>query len=87
MADGLARRMKYETEGDLATKLTAGFRMATSVRPSPRQLEIISKLFHEIEKRYQADPKQFEGLAGTSDGTAFVVVAGTLLNMDDALTK
>ncbi|YCM44268.1 PSD1 and planctomycete cytochrome C domain-containing protein [Verrucomicrobiaceae bacterium 227] len=87
MADGLARRMKYGTEGDLATRLTAGFRMATSVHPTPRQLEIITKLFHEIEKRYQEDAKQFEGLAGTSDGTAFVVVAGTLLNMDDALTK
>ena len=87
MADGLARRMKYETEGDLANKLTTGFRLATSVPPTPRQLEIITKLFHDIEKRHQEDPKQFEGLAGTADGTAFVVVAGALLNMDDALTK
>ena len=87
MADGLARRMKYETEGDLANKLTTGFRLATSVPPTPRQLEIITKLFHDIEKRHQEDPRQFEGLAGTADGTAFVVVAGALLNMDDALTK
>lgn len=87
MAEGLARRMKYDTGGDLANKLTAGFRMATSIKPSPRQLEIITKLFHDTEARYKEDPGQFDGLAGTSDGTAFVVVAGTLLNMDDALTK
>lgn len=87
MAEGLARRMKYETEGDLKTKLTAGFRIATSVKPSPRQLEIITKLFHDTEARYKENPKEFDGLAGTSDGTAFVVVAGILLNMDDALTK
>ena len=87
MAEGLARRMKYQTEGDLSTQLIAGFRMATSVKPTPRQLEIITDLFHQTIEQYTADPKEFEGLAGTPDGTAFVVVAGTLLNMDDALTK
>ena len=87
MAEGLARRMKYQTEGDTTAKLIAGFRMATSLRPTARQLEIITRLFNETEQQYLEDPKQFEGLAGTADGAAFTVVAGALLNMDDALTK
>jgi hypothetical protein len=87
MAEGLARRMKYQTEGDLTTKLVTGFRLATSVKPTPRQLEVLTTLFYETESRYLENPEEFEGLAGTSDGAAFVVIAGTLLNMDDALTK
>ena len=87
MAEGLARRMKYQTEGDLTTKLVTGFRLATSVKPTPRQLEVLTTLFYKTESRYLENPEEFEGLAGTSDGAAFVVIAGTLLNMDDALTK
>jgi len=87
MADGLARRMKYQAEGDLTTKLVTGFRLATSVKPTPRQLEILTTLFHETESRCQKNPEEFEGLADTIDEAAFIVIAGTLLNMDDALTK
>lgn len=87
MAQGLARRMKYDTEGDLMQKITAGFRMATSLRPTDRQLEILISLYHDTIKDYEADPETFKDLAGTADGAAFTVVASTLLNMDDALTK
>lgn len=87
MAQGLARRMKYDTEGDLTLKLTTGFRLATSLRPTARQLEIITALYHDTVKDFQADPKPYANLAGTPDGAGFTVVASTLLNMDDALTK
>ena len=87
MAQGLARRMKYDTEGSLSDKLTAGFRIATSLYPSSRQLEILTALYHDAARDYEADPKPYDGLAGTPDGAAFTVVASTLLNMDDALTK
>ncbi|MDB4143361.1 PSD1 and planctomycete cytochrome C domain-containing protein [Akkermansiaceae bacterium] len=87
MSQGLARRMKYDTEGDTRTKLIAGFRMATSLKPSEKQLEIITDLFDRIAADYTANPKDYAGLAGTPDGAAFTIVASTLLNMDDALTK
>jgi hypothetical protein len=87
MAKGLARRMKYDAEGDLSAKLTTGFRIATSLRPNPRQLAIITSLYHDTVQDYQANPKQFADLAGTPDGAAFTVVASALLNMDDALTR
>ncbi len=87
MAQGLARRMKDDTEGDLQNKLIAGFRMATSLKPSERQLEIITQLFDDTVKDYEANPQQFENLAGSPDGAAFTIVAATYLNMDDALTR
>ena len=87
MAGALARRMKYDTEGDIKTKLITGFRLATSNRPSDRQLEILTQLFEKISKDFTKNPDQYSGLAGTPDGAAYTVVASTILNMDDALTK
>ncbi|MDA7868518.1 PSD1 and planctomycete cytochrome C domain-containing protein [Akkermansiaceae bacterium] len=87
MAQGLARRMKYETEGDLETKIATGFRIATSLKPGERQMKILMKLFSETAADYEANSEPYSGLAGTADGAAFTIVANTLLNMDDALTK
>ena len=87
MAQGLARRMKYDTEGDLTQKIVAGFRIATSLRPTERQLGILTSLYHDTVKDYESDPAQYDDLAGTPDGAAFTIIASTLLNLDDALTK
>lgn len=87
MAGALARRMKYETEGDVKTKIITGFRLATSTKPSDRQFKILKALFEKISKDYEENPKQYSGLAGSPDGAAYTVLASTILNMDDALTK
>jgi len=87
MSGGLARRMKYKTEGDLRTKLATGYRLATSTKPSKEQLDILEGLYTRTEKEYRASNAKIEGLAGTPDGAAFVIVASTILNLDDALTK
>ncbi|MFT6864542.1 MAG: hypothetical protein ACJAVK_003110, partial [Akkermansiaceae bacterium] len=87
MAQGLARRMKYDTKGDVQTKVIAGFRIATSLKPTERQLAILLSLFNDTAKDYEANPKEYAGLAGTPDGAAFTIVASALLNMDDTLTK
>ncbi len=87
MAKGLARRMKHDAEGDIRKKITTGFRMATSLKPTTRQLEILLSLFNETAKDYEDNPKDYSGLAGTPDGAAFTIVASALLNMDDTLTK
>ncbi|MGC6426788.1 MAG: PSD1 and planctomycete cytochrome C domain-containing protein [Akkermansiaceae bacterium] len=87
MAGALARRMKYETEGDVETKIITGFRLATSIKPSERQLQILNDLFEKISKDYTENPSQYDGLAGSPDGAAYTVVASAMLNMDDALTR
>jgi hypothetical protein len=61
--------------------------MATSLKPSNQQLEIITSLFDDTVKDFEADPQQYAGLAGTPDGAAYTIVAAAYLNMDDALTR
>lgn len=86
-AKGLARRMKYETEGSLAEKLAAGYRIATASHPSPGKLAELTGLFHKLEAQYESEPELKQGLAGTPDGAAFTIVAQVLLNLDEVLTR
>ena len=49
--------MKYETEGDLGTKIATGFRIATSLKPGERRIKILMKLFSETAADYEANPE------------------------------
>jgi hypothetical protein len=70
-AEALARRMKEEIPGDIATKLAAGHRITTSRQPRPERLAELLALYQKLE---------------TKDN-AFTVLASVLLNLDDALVK
>jgi hypothetical protein len=86
-AQGLARRMKYDLPGDLAAKIAAGHRAATSRAPSADRLARLLELHEDLEARYTAEPELRQNLAGTADGAAFTVLASVLLNLDEAITK
>ncbi|MEC5128142.1 PSD1 and planctomycete cytochrome C domain-containing protein [Verrucomicrobiales bacterium BCK34] len=86
-AAGLARRMKYDTEGDVTAKLANGYRITTSRDPSPEKLQELVSLYTNLEAQYASQPDLKKGLAGTSDGAAFTVVAQILLNLDEVLSK
>ena len=84
---GLARRMKYDTDGSLEEKLAAGYLMATGHEVGSEQLSELKSLFQSMERTYAAEPDLKNGLAGTADGAAFTVVAGVLLNLDEVMVK
>ena len=86
-AQGLARRMKYDTDGDLDARLSFGYRAATSRQVTPDRLDELRALFKDLEARYAAEPEIMNGMAGTPDGAAFTVVASVLLNLDETLTR
>lgn len=86
-AQGLARRMKYEAEGDLEARLSFGYRIATSRMITSERLAELRGLFLKLEKTYATDPALKQGMAGTSDGAAYTVVASVLLNLDEALIR
>jgi len=86
-AQGLARRMKYDSTGDLDARLALGYRIATSRVATPERLAELRDLFQKLEKDYAADPASMKGMAGTPDGAAFTVVAWVLLNLDEALIR
>ncbi|WP_052573029.1 PSD1 and planctomycete cytochrome C domain-containing protein [Haloferula sp. BvORR071] len=86
-AKGLARRMKYEAQGDVKERLALGYRLATSRPATPDRIEDLNALYTKLEKSYAADPASMQGMAGTPDGAAYTVVASVLLNLDEALIR
>ncbi|MEM7698014.1 MAG: PSD1 and planctomycete cytochrome C domain-containing protein [Verrucomicrobiota bacterium] len=86
-AAGLARRMKYDSEGTVAERLEQGYRIATSMRPSTAKLDELLRLYEELEARYTAEPELKRGMAGTPDGAAYTIVAQVMLNLDEVITK
>ncbi|WP_367873941.1 PSD1 and planctomycete cytochrome C domain-containing protein [Luteolibacter sp. Populi] len=86
-AQGLARRMKYEVQGDLNARLALGYRIVTSKPATPDRIEELAALFAKLEKTYAADPALMKGMAGTPDGAAYTVLASVLLNLDEALVR
>ena len=86
-AQGLARVMKHETDGDLDAKLSAGYRRTTSREITEPRLAERRKLYKELETEYTENPESMGDMAGTPDGAAFTVVGSVLLNLDEALTR
>ncbi|MBK1856484.1 PSD1 domain-containing protein [Verrucomicrobiaceae bacterium 5K15] len=86
-AQGLARRMKYDTQGTLEDKIALGYRLATSHRPDTKTLELLVQTYQDLESNYRQTPAEMKGMAGTPDGAAFTVLASLLLNLDAAITK
>lgn len=86
-AAGLARRMKYDTEGTVEEKLANGYRLATAREPSADRLDELVGLFGKLEAEYASKPELKKGLAGTPDGAAYTIVAQVILNLDEVLTK
>ena len=86
-AQGLARRMKYESDGSTADRISLGYRIATSRKITPARLAELTALFEDLTQSYTSDPGLLKGMAGTPDGAAFTVVASVLLNLDEAVTR
>ncbi|MEM1441038.1 MAG: DUF1549 and DUF1553 domain-containing protein, partial [Verrucomicrobiota bacterium] len=86
-AQGLARRMKYKTEGDVKEKLAIGYRIATARPPTAERLNELLALYQDLEAQYTENPRLKQGMAGTPDGAAYTIVAQVILNLDEVLTK
>ncbi|MHC4946917.1 MAG: DUF1553 domain-containing protein [Planctomycetota bacterium] len=96
----LAQRTLREVDdgaGALARAAFA-FRVVTSRRPTPREVALLVGLYREQHAAFGKDPELVRGLLGVGDGThpadldrtelaAWTVVATTLLNLDEAITK
>jgi len=94
----LAIRMMREGGGTLDSRLSHGFRLLLARRPNPRELTVLRSAFERCQKDFQADPEAARALlavgdAGSDSGldaielAAFTTVAGTMLNLDEAITK
>ncbi len=94
----LAERMQREGGSDLQARIRYGFRLATSRHPTQDEASLLAEVYEEERRRFALAPADADSLleVGESprdpaldryDTAAFAVVAGLLLNHDEAYTK
>ncbi|MBS1713810.1 MAG: PSD1 domain-containing protein [Armatimonadetes bacterium] len=83
-ARGLARR----TGGVQAkARVSAMFRTCTARIPTEEESARLLKLYARLKDRYDKDPEAAAKLAKTPDDAAWTMVANTLLNLDETITR
>ena len=94
----LAERMQKEGGPGLAEQITLGFRLSTGRYPSDQELAVLLDLYAEEALRYETSPADADSLfqvgeyladaqLDQSRTAALAMVAGVMLNHDEAYTK
>jgi len=87
MADALADRMEKEGGGSPRARIEQACRWWTLEPPPRAMVDSLMKLYEGAREDLRSDPKSSDKLATTPEKAALVVVANTLLNLDESLTR
>jgi hypothetical protein len=85
-AKGLAKRM-LSVDGDARKRIEFGFRCCTSRTPATEETSRLGQLLDSLTSKYRSLGEESKKLADTPEGAAWVMVANTLLNLDETITK
>ncbi len=94
----LAERMQYEGGKDVEQQISHGFRLATGRRPSSAEIELLHDLYDEEYVRFAHKPADADSLFTVGERprdtsldktttAALAMVAGVIINHDEAYTK
>jgi hypothetical protein len=90
----LAKRMQREGGANLKSKLTYGFRLCLTRKPTPLELSRLTGLFEKEAARYHSDESDAKAVLAVKDASpdaaelaALTLVSNVLLNLDETLTK
>jgi hypothetical protein len=88
-AVALAQRMAERGKGNLQASLRYGFRCCTAREPTPAELQRLEQLYRQMRERYAKQPDAAQKLVGKPDAhtAALALVANTLLNLDETITR
>lgn len=96
-AIALAQRMLSEAPAQTApARLAYGFRLCLARAPSPQELDVLAKIYHRAQQRYEGDPAAAHAVLQNSvrhypedpvQLAAWFQVATVLLNLDETITK
>jgi hypothetical protein len=86
-AEALAKRMDTEGGELPAEQIAWAFRAATGHPPDRDSLADLVQLYEGAYNEFTADPNAAEKLGSTPEHAALAVVANTILNLDEVLTK
>ncbi|MDA7640210.1 PSD1 and planctomycete cytochrome C domain-containing protein [Opitutaceae bacterium] len=96
-SQGLGRKME-SFAGDLPAKIRYGFQECLVRPPSEKEVQALSNLFFDAQRRYQQDPEKALAMATdpigdipegskVADLAAWAVLGNTLLNLDEMFLK
>ncbi len=82
-------RPSHERPGDALQegRVAFGFRLCTARWPTAAENSRLTKLANAARARYQKDPEAAKKLAGGVEEAVYTLVANTLLNLDETITK
>jgi hypothetical protein len=88
-AQALARRIAEQGGADSRSRATYGFRLCTSRRPSPGELDQILTGYEKEHAFFTQHPEDTAKLVGNGgpEVAAWTMVANVLLNLDETLSK
>lgn len=94
----LAERMMTEGGENLESQISFAFKAATARTPKEQEIQLLSELYREEFEAFQAEPARADSLLGvgeypvdnnldTTQLAAGTIVASTILNLDETITK
>lgn len=86
LAQAMARNLR-QGGGSVREQIARGCRMLTLEEPPPRMMDRLLQLHGSALKVYLADPGTSAKLGASPDEAALVLVASTLMNLDEALAR
>jgi len=90
-ARALAKRMTDEGGDSTESRISHAFRLATARPPNSAELEILGSMYTREKKRFSTKPEDARELMLSEDATpelaALTMVASTILNLNETITK
>lgn len=86
-AQGLANQMQTQGGEHPSSVIAWGYRHVAGVVPTAPKLQSLLKLYGACLQQFEASPSEADQLADSPQAAAYVVVASTILNLDEVLTK
>ncbi|MFK7911405.1 MAG: PSD1 and planctomycete cytochrome C domain-containing protein [Akkermansiaceae bacterium] len=86
-SQALAKRMSSEGGNDLNKQIAHGYLLATQHQANEKITSVLADLYQKLLKDYQNDPALAKPIGATPEDAAMTVLANTILNLDNALTK
>jgi hypothetical protein len=86
-AKGLAKRMAEPSGSSVEAKIRRGFLLCTCREPSETELQRLVRLNSALNEKYAKDDAAARKLAGNAESAALVMLANTLLNLDETISR
>jgi hypothetical protein len=88
-AQAMAKRIVKEGGADPSSRVTYGFRLATSRMPRASEKDALLSGYEKNLKYYQSNPREAEQVAGQPDAqlAAWTMLSNSLLNLDESISK